>query len=173
MIDLACSCHHERLVLLPKLGITKTYGSVEILAFNGLGDLLSIQHRFHKGLPDNLVFGDGNEASLGLGGGFQDSLDGLNTLQGREHSVICDGGTTALNVAEGGDTGIEGEAILVGEKVSYLFGGNLVSKLVESTLSDNDDGLALSTLAVLLFPFVSHCLFGGTVAQAEHGKRTS
>lgn len=71
-------------------------------------------------------------------------------------------------MAEGSDTGIEGEAILVGEEISYLLGGDLVSELVEGTLSDDDDRLALSKLAVLLFPHVSYCLLDGTVAHAEY-----
>ncbi len=99
-------------VLISKLGVSQTHGLGKILCVNSLGNLFRLRHGFHEWLPDNLVFGDSDEACLRVWGSFKHSIDGFNTLKRGQGTVVGYGGATSLNVPQSGDAGVEGEPAL-------------------------------------------------------------
>lgn len=103
---------HVGLVLVRKLSVTKAHGLVEILGIHGSCNFFCLLDSLHQGLSHNLVLVDSNEASLSLWRCLKHSPDSLDTLQGSEHSVICNRSSSSLNMAKSSDTGIKSKATL-------------------------------------------------------------
>ncbi|KAI6760753.1 hypothetical protein HG530_009613 [Fusarium avenaceum] len=135
--------------------LTSLSGSLEsstiTLVVNILGELFGLGNSFHQRLTNDLVLVNSDEGSLSLWCSFKDSLDGFNTLQGSQHSVIGDSSSTSLDVTESGNTSIKSKAALtlVSQDILDLFGADLLSVLVARAFSDNNDCLTLSEITVL------------------------
>lgn len=159
--------------VLIKFGTSQLHGCLEVLALNSLGDALGQLDSLHQRLANNLVLDNANNRTGSLGGRVEDSLDGFDTLQSRQHTVVGNGSTTTLDVTKSGDSGVETK--LASKQILDLVGRNSVELTVVGSLSNNDNCLSLSELAVALdnLAHLGLPVFGWRVLGKENEVGTS
>ena len=141
-------------IVLLELGVTHADGGFKVLGLDARADLFSQANGLHQRRALDLVLADGDDGRRRRGRGVKNGFDGLNTLQGRQPTVVGTGRATALGVAQHGDAGVEAQARA--EDLLDVVRRNLLQVAILRALGHNDNGSSLAALfAVLMSSMVS------------------